>query len=224
MGVRFYVHGAGRSGKEAWPTQGETDAVFADHSACSDLDVKVDVIVRQAPAQPGLVVAHSLGAVAIAVAGERLLASRFVLVEPALYDIARGEEAIERHVAAMSSARRLAEAGDIFGYWQIVSPLMFGRPASRDRWAEDRPVAERFAALTPPWGHGITATVFQQTPTLVVTGAWNDEYEAIAARLGEAGATHVQLPGHKHRPQDHPGFNSLVDAFERGEQRMDFSW
>jgi len=52
-----------------------------------------------------------------------------------------------------------------------------------------------------------------------VHGAWNAEYEAIAAALAESGAVHVRLPGHKHRPQDHVDFNPLVDAFERGELR-----
>ena len=50
-------------------------------------------------------------------------------------------------------------------------------------------------------------------------GAWNAEYEAIAAALAESGAMHVRPPGHKHRPQDHVDFNPLVDAFERGELR-----
>lgn len=215
------MHGAGRSGRDAWPTQDDADAVFAEHSADAELQAKAETISRQIPAAPVVVIAHSLGAVAVAVAADagRLRASHFVLVEPALYDIARGSDPVERHIAAMTSARRLAAEGDLYGYWRIVSPLMFGRPASRDHWAEDRPLATRFASLEPPWGHGGGADVFEGTPTLVVTGAWNAEYEAIAAALAESGATHVRLPGHKHRPQDHVDFNPLVDAFERGELR-----
>ncbi len=90
---------------------------------------------------------------------------------------------------------------------------MFGRPATGEAWEEDEPLAARFAAVEPPWGHGIDATVFGAVPTLVVTGGWNDEYEAIAEHLAEAGAAHVRLVGHRHRPQDHPGFEALVADF-----------
>ena len=61
--MRLYVQGAGRSGRQAWPEQDETQAVFADHSVHSDMQAKVDAIVEQAPAGPAVVVAHSLGAV-----------------------------------------------------------------------------------------------------------------------------------------------------------------
>jgi hypothetical protein len=47
----------------------------------------------------------------------------------------------------------------------------------------------------------------------VVTGGWNDEYEAIASRLVEEGAVHLRLPGTRHRPQDHPTFEAAVTAF-----------
>ena len=52
-------------------------------------------------------------------------------------------------------------------------------------------VAERFAALPVPWKHAVTVATFAQTPTLVVTGGWNDEYEQIAARVSAAGAEHL---------------------------------
>lgn len=213
--MRLYVHGAGRSGRQAWPEQDETQAVFADHSVHSDMQAKVDAIVEQAPAGPAVVVAHSLGAVvaALAATADRLAVSHFVLVEPALYDLARGEHAIEAHIEAMTTARKLAHEGDLYGYWQIISPLMFEDAASPDRWVRERVVAERFAALPVPWGHAVTVATFAQTPTLVVTGGWNDEYEQIAARLSAAGAEHLQLPGLGHRPQDHPQFNSLVSSF-----------
>jgi hypothetical protein len=91
------------------------------------------------------------------------------------------------------------------------------RPAgsSRDLGAQDREVAAHLASLEPPWGHGIDASVFADVPTLVVTGGWNDEYEAIASRLANEGAEHVRLPGTGHRPQDHPGFEAAVTAFLR---------
>jgi pimeloyl-ACP methyl ester carboxylesterase len=164
-----------------------------------------------------VVVAHSLGAVAVALAfaAGDVPASHVVLLEPALYDIARGHHAVEGHIGAITDARDRAARDDLFGYWEIVGPLMFGRHASRETWAVDREVSAHLASLEPPWGHGIDASVFADVPTLVVTGGWNDEYEAIASRLANEGAEHVRLPGTGHRPQDHPGFEAAVTAFLR---------
>ena len=64
-----------------------------------------------------------------------------------------------------------------------------------------------------PWGHGIEASAFAQVPTLVLSGGWNEEYETIAERLTDSGAAHVRLTGTKHRPQDHPAFESTVVDF-----------
>lgn len=213
--MRFYVHGAGRAGREAWPEQPEAGAVFADHSACSPMSRKSVVVAEQCPRGDVVVIAHSLGAVPAALAHRsgNLAASHVVLLEPALYDVARGHAAVERHIGPMTEARERARAGDLFGYWQVVAPLMFGRPATRDSWGEDQALAQRFADLDPPWGHGIEASVFAAVPTLVVTGDWNDEYEAIAEQLTLAGAVHVHLPGAKHRPQDDPGFESVLAEF-----------
>lgn len=213
--VRFYVHGAGRAGREAWPQQPDAGAVFADHSACSHMTRKADVVGEQCPRGDVVVIAHSLGAVpaALAYTVGNLTPSHVVLLEPALYDIARGDGAIERHIIPMTEARECAETGDLYGYWQIVAPLMFGRSATPDSWKDDQTLAQRFAAMDAPWGYGIEGSVFAAVPTLVVTGDWSDEYEAIAEQMTLAGAAHVQLPGAKHRPQDHSDFESVLAEF-----------
>ncbi|CAN5132392.1 MAG: alpha/beta hydrolase [Nocardioides sp.] len=178
---------------------------------------KAEVVGEQCPTGEVVLIAHSLGAVPAALAYQAgdIGASHVVLLEPALYDIARGEDAVERHIEPMTEARERANAGDLFGYWQIVGPLMFGREASHESWQEDRELAQRFADIDPPWGHGIDHSVFAEVPTLVVTGGWNHEYEAIAERLAVEGAARVQLTGAKHRPQDHPGFESALAKFLR---------
>ena len=214
--MRFYVHGAGRAGREAWPAQSDHAAVFADHSAATTAPDKAALLREQCPPGDVVLFAHSLGAVPAALGLDATSLSHVVLLEPALYDVARGHGAVEAHISAMTTARQHADAGDLFGYWQVVAPLMFGRPASKKAWEEDEQLATRFAAVGPPWGQGIDATVFGAVPTLVVTGGWNDEYEAIAERLAEAGASHVHLAGHRHRPQDHPGFEGLVADFAGG--------
>lgn len=176
---------------------------------------KADVVGEQCPRGDVVVIAHSLGAVPAALAhtAGNLTASHVVLLEPALYDIARGDDAIERHIMPMTEARECAETGDLFGYWQIVAPLMFGRSATRQNWQVEQSLAQRFADMDAPWGYGIEASVFAAVPTLVMTGDWNDEYEAIAEQMTLAGAVHVQVPGAKHRPQDHPDFESVLANF-----------
>lgn len=218
--VRYFVHGAGRAGKEAWPAQDSPGAVFADHSAASGARDKEELVCRQCPDDVDLVVAHSLGAVpvALAYAAGRITAP-LVLIEPALYDIARGDVAVEAHIGPMTQARARAATGDLFGYWQIVAPMMFGRDATHEGWPEDRAVAEKFAALEPPWGHGINASVFADVQVLVITGAWNAEYEAIAGRLVEVGARHVPLAGSGHRPQDHPEVEAVISSFAADQDK-----
>lgn len=211
--MRFYVHGAGRAGRAAWPTQSEGDAVFSDHSTVARVVDKVDLVVAQSP-EAQTVVAHSLGAVpiALAISTRRLLPSRVILLEPALYDLARGDEAIEHHIVAMMHARQQAESGDLFSFWREFSALMFGSEPVLENWEDQRSTAQKFAAMDTPWGHSTEVRWVADVPTLVLTGAWNQEYEAIAARLAQAGATHRHL-GSTHRPQDHPDFESVVADF-----------
>lgn len=212
--MRYYVHGAGRAGAQAWPRQPRT-SVFADHSATPRMQAKAALVHDQAPTNSFVLIAHSLGAVASAIAmrEHRLSPRCLVLVEPALYDVARGEASIEGHIGPMSRARDRAAHGDLFGFWEIVAPLMFDREANRQTWAEDEPIAARMASMDPPWGHRVEATICAHAPTLVLTGAWNAEYEAIAARLAQAGARTRQLIGNGYRVQDHPEFNAAVDDF-----------
>lgn len=213
--MRVYVHGAGRSGREAWPHATVEGAIFADLVGASMLRSKVDLLADIVPGG-ATVIAHSWGAVptVITIAERRIRVGKLVLLEPALYDIARGEPAIERHIAEMEEARSYANDGKLFEYWSIVRPMMFGGRANRDSWDSDRKTAEWFAEIEPPWGHGVTAEMVQGVPTLVITGGWNEEYEAIAGALTKAGATHRQLHGNKHRPQDHADFESVLAQFE----------
>lgn len=175
---------------------------------------KVDALAELTPAG-AIMIAHSAGAVpaVLAVANRRISIAHLVLLEPALYDIARGVPAIEQHIGGMTQARAHAAAGDMFAFWSIVRPMMFGGSADREQWRVEREIAERFATIELPWGHGVTASMIADVPTLVITGDWNDEYEAIATALAARGAVHRHLVGNQHRPQDHPGFENLVWEF-----------
>ena len=215
--MRVYVHGSGRSGREAWPRNSTEDAVFADLAAVPTVDEKTAALgLLVAPG--ATVIAHSSGAVpaVLAVARRTVSAGALVLIEPAAYDVARGVPVIERHITTMTTAQAAAEEGDLFGYWSSVRPMLFGGRAERSSWAAERETAERFASIEVPWGHGVTADMIADVPTLVLTGGWNDEYEAIAAALVPHGAIHRQLVGHEHRPHDHPDFVPVVQEFLAG--------
>ena len=162
------------------------------------------------------VVAHSWGGtlVGIAMAHHGARPAALVLVEPALFDLARTNESVRKHVSVMTDARALADAGDLRGFWDLVKPMMFGAEATDDAWATDEPHAARSARLTAPWGFDLERSLPELPPALVITGAWWDGYEAIAHALVARGARHLQLVGAQHRPQDLTGFSPAVSEFE----------
>ncbi|OAN40217.1 hypothetical protein A4X16_13470 [Microbacterium sp. H83] len=210
MRVRVLLHSSRRRGAAAWPSAtGDPSYVALDLAASPERNV--DVLERKVPPQ-AVLFAHSAAAVplALAVRSMRVVPQAVVLVEPALYDAVRGVPSIEHHIEAVTRARSLATAGDLFGYWSIIRPLMFGGPAVESHWADERRSAESFAAKRPPWGFGLDAAALDGVRTVVVTGAWNDEYEVIADALAQRGASRARLPGYGHRPQDHPDFERLV--------------
>lgn len=213
--MKVFVHGAGRAGREAWPLQADRDARFLDLTTASTMDEQVAMVAAATGQDGAAIVAHSAGAIPalLAVKSGAARSNLLVLLEPALYDVARGERAIEDHITAMTRAGEHATAGDLLGFWQIVRPMMFGGPVDVDRWPEERATAERLAAVEVPWGYGLDASDIDGITTVVITGAWNAEYEAIAAVLARHGARHAQLPGHGHRPQDHPDFGTLLDRW-----------
>ncbi len=213
---RVYVHGAGGAGRDAWPGVRHSGALFADFADDDKIPARVRALAELTP--PGAVVfAHSAGAVptALALVGGLISPRALILLEPALYDIARGHPAIEAHISTMTGARGRAAGGDLFGFWALVRPLMFGGPASEGEWPAERNTAAWFAGIEMPWGHSVEASAVTQIPVLVLTGGWNDEYEAIAAVLADHGARTRRLDGAKHRPQDHPDFDATVTEFLR---------
>lgn len=212
--MRVYLHGSGRSGRDAWPSALVADAVFADVAAVDGNDAKIAELSRITP-RGSVLVAHSAGAVSAVLAIHRKAVSveALVLLEPALYDVARGMPAVEQHIEVVTRARALADSGDLCGFWRVVRPVMFGGPAEREKWKTEEALAARFASVELPWGHAVRPDMIEGVRTLVITGGWNDEYEAIAAVLVTHGATHQQLVGNEHRPQDHPEFEAALQDF-----------
>ena len=216
--MRIYVPGANRTGRAAWPHSTDDEGLYVSFPTNCPLDERAAILAALTLREPATVIAHSLGAVAAlqAIGAGELRASRLVLLEPALVDFVRGVPAVEEHITVMTRARQRAADGDLFGYWALLKPLMFGGPALMDDWEQDEPYARRFSTQPVPWGHNITPHPLSALPTLVLTGGWHEQYEAIAAVLIRHGAEHRVLPGSGHRAQDAPEFESLVAAFERG--------
>ena len=213
---RLYVHGSGRRGAAAWPhVAGEDASAFISFPEGATIAQQVETLIAQCGRDRMLVFAHSIGAVPVVLAADDLNLAGLVLVEPALYDIARGDDAIERHISIVTEARAQADAGDLRSFWALLRPLMFGGPIDPDKWDDERSLAERWATTNLPWGHGVRAGMLRGIPTLVVTGGWNAEYERIAGSLASRGAVHVVLCGAQHRPMDLPDFSATVADFER---------
>ena len=214
---RVFIHGAGRRGAEAWPASDAADGDFVSFEPGSTIPDQVATLIDSYAGERVVLHAHSLGAVpaVLAAASGRLDVAGLVLVEPALYDIARGEHAIERHIAIVTEARAQAAEGELHGFWAIFRPLMFGEAFDVDRWDAERAAAERWASSNVPWGHDVRSGMITGIPTLVVTGGWNDEYETIAGVLTRHGARHIIREGSAHRPQDLPGFATAVEEFLR---------
>ncbi|WP_194764116.1 alpha/beta hydrolase [Microbacterium sp. UFMG61] len=211
---RVFVHGSGRRGIEAWPEKDASAGEFLGLTQGLSIADQVSALRSRCERRRVIVFAHSIGAIPAVIAARDLDLAALVLIEPALYDIARGDAAVERHIGIVTEARSVAEAGDLPGFWAIMRPLMFGGHFDGALWDEERALAARWACTNLPWGHGARAQMVDGIPTLVVTGGWNDEYEQIARVLRDRGARHEIVPGHGHRPQDSSRFTDVVGAFE----------
>lgn len=212
---QVYIHGSGRTGTAAWPNIDAAAGSFVAFDKSASIRERVAVLESDFAGEPLVLFAHSLGGVPAVLAAHRCVLDvrALVLVEPALYDMARGEAVIERHIAIWAEARARVAAGDLRGFWAIIHPLMFGGPLDRSSWPEERGFAAQWADTELPWGHGLRPGMLRASPTLVVTGGWNAEYEVIAEVLVRNGATHHVLSGAQHRPQDLAGFAATADAF-----------
>ncbi|WP_312167386.1 alpha/beta hydrolase [Microbacterium sp.] len=211
---RVFVHGSGRRGIEAWPEMDASAGEFFTFVEGLSIADQVSALRSRCERRRVIVFAHSIGAIPAVIAARDSDLAALVLIEPALYDIARGDAAVERHIGIVTEARSLAAAGDLPGFWAIMRPLMFGGAFDAALWDGERALAARWACTNLPWGHGARAQMVDGVPTLIVTGGWNDEYEQIARVLRDRGARHEILPGHGHRPQDSSRFADVVGAFE----------
>ncbi|MBO3087798.1 alpha/beta hydrolase [Cellulomonas dongxiuzhuiae] len=207
-----FVHGSGSAGAAAWPQQAaaaEPGWLFLTREGVAD-DAARDArrLLGWLRARGGgHVVASSYGANAAVLAAqiEPAVVRSLALLEPACFDLARGEPAVEEHIAAMTPVFEAADDAS-------VSARDFSRRFSAAMGMEPPDVPEeelqarvsRLRALRPPWGIGLRTQRGLPARTLVVTGGGSRIYEETAGALVALGAQHVTLEGAGHRVQDHP--------------------
>lgn len=223
MTTVVFMHGSGAAGADGWPVQvaaADPHWQFLPRHPEGDLARRdagrlIDVIAKTG--DPGIVVAASYGANAAVIALHRRpdLIAGLVLAEPATFDLARGQGAVEGHIAAMMPAAIAAsDPSKSDREWSDLFASGFGwEPLDDDRLAV---VAPRMRALPPPWSTGIDASLALPGRCLVVTGQSGLLFDQTAQALVGLGASRVVFPGAGHRVQDDPGFNAAVIDFLAG--------
>lgn len=213
-----FLHASNRSPDRAWSAVGDLPGArfavmpgySADGPATFDQD-RWEARLLEACDAGATVVAHSFGGpVAMRAAARRPdLVRALVLFEPAAYALARGNSAIEDHIGRVQPVLDQAATLPPGEFAVAFAAALAGQTIAPPTDSADLLAAERQRRLPGPWSLDTPERI--GVPTLVVTGGWNDEYEAIASRI--VGARHVTLAGHGHRPQDHPDAVGAVRAF-----------
>lgn len=226
MTSTVFMHGSGAAGVDGWPIQvAAADPQWRFLSRHPDGDLAdrdarriIDVIAESG--SPGNVVASSYGGNAAVIALQRRpdLIAGLVLAEPATFDLARGRDAVEEHIAAMMPAAIAArDPSRSDRDWSDLFASGFGwEPLDDDQLAV---MAPRMRALPPPWSTGIDASRGLPCRCLVVTGESGPLFEETAQALSSLGASRLVFPGAGHRVQDDPGFNRAVVDFLAGTAR-----
>jgi pimeloyl-ACP methyl ester carboxylesterase len=217
-----FIHGVGRSGEAAWPTQAAhscDDWLFLDRESEGD-DPERDArrLSELISEEPVILAAHSYGAIAALLLTQRSpeLVRALILFEPACLDLARGVSEVEDEIARMSpvmAAARDPSVSDL-AYSSLFAEAS-GLPAPEIPAEVLEAEAARLRALAPPWDTQLDRTAGVPVPTVVVTSGASALYEAVATALVERGAQHLIVSGSGHRPQDVTDVRALIDLVLR---------
>lgn len=206
------------AGADAWPHQAaeaEPGWLFLPRAGLAD-DADRDshrILDLLREGGGGQVVAHSFGANAALLAARRepSLVHSLALLEPACFDLARGNPAVEEHIAAMAPVFEVADDPKVstHEFSRLFAQAMGTEPPDlSDDELEQR--VRRLRALRPPWDVGLRPDQDLPRRTLVITGGRSPLYEQTAASLARLGARHRTFEGAGHRVQDDPRAASLL--------------
>jgi pimeloyl-ACP methyl ester carboxylesterase len=213
-----FLHASNRSPDRAWSSvgtlRGARFAVMPGYDSAAPVRFEQDrweQRLLRACGTGSVVVAHSFGGpVAMRAAARRPdLVSALVLFEPGAYALARGHASVEDHVRRVQPVLDQVGVLTTAQFAVAFAAAVTGRTTSPPTEADALLAAERQRSLPGPWT--LDTPKHLGVPTLVVTGGWHDEYETIASRI--AGARHITLTGHGHRPQEHPDAARIVRDF-----------
>lgn len=215
-----FAHGSGHVGVAACPLQEAAfpEAEFpvlpgyaAEEPTVADVAAAAQSLALRAADADGLV-GYSYGGVSAAMAACMEPPAALVLIEPALFQLARDRPASARMIARLDPIYLDASLDDETFGRRFLTAMERGDPGPLLT-----PEALRWSRRTrlhgAPWRHPVEAACIAETRTLVLTGGWRDEYEEVAAALVELGAEHEVLPGHGHRVIDHPDSSERIRAF-----------
>jgi len=215
-----FVHGSGRFGADAWPGLVDDDYVFITRGGFGQAPSRTDFAadarrVLDAVGEGAHVVGASYGGIAALQAAASGTVRSLVLIEPAAFSLSRGMPATEAHIAAVDPVMRRWEQTDAATFAVDFLTALGVPNVTRPEMPEMLLTAERWRLQRAPWDADLDPTVVARVPTLVVTGKWNPEYEELAARLVELGASHRQLEGNGHSAQEHPEFEAVMREWWR---------
>lgn len=221
-----FIHGTGAAGPRAWPKQSNdsrfAECVFLSRPGFSegelphitDWSAETDAVIA-AVGGGAHVVGFSFGGLPAMLAAQRspTTVHSLCLIEPPAFSIARGDPSVEAHIASVAAVMALRDELDAAEYFvAFMSALGIGaveRPSSQAELLG----AERLRLTAAPWEAPVSAEFIDDVRTLVLTGGWNAEYDAVARVLARAGARHHVLEKAGHRVQDHPDFSDVLVEF-----------
>lgn len=214
-----YVYGRGRSGPRAWPLEAEREDpndVFLERICQADQPERDADRVIDALGGRGHVVAHSYGTVTAMLAAQRRpeLLRSLVLIQPAVFDMARGGRLVEKHISILAPVFAVADDPTVSGREfldRFATGLGQDSPVLDDETCES--VATRMRLTPAPWEISLRADTPGLVPTLAITGDQWPIYSEVAQALVAKGAEHLVLPGVGHRPQDGEECAAAIRAF-----------
>ncbi len=215
-----FVHGSGHAGAAAFPAQAAafpsaTFPVLAGYGdeapAVGDVAASAQAIAMSST-DAEAVVGFSYGGVVAAMAACMEQPAALVLVEPALFQLARDRPATAGLIQRLEPIYLDATLTDAT-FERALMRALTGEDVGAAATADALRSSRRSRLHGAPWRHAVDPACLAETRMLVLTGGWNEEYEEVAAALVALGAEHAVLTGHGHRVVDHPDCSDRIRTF-----------